>query len=90
VVILTVQQTEVALMPKPGFKSITVSEVIYEKYYTIYEKNKEQLKIQGVESFSGYITNVLNKGIQFFELYDKMVKEKEDAVKKMEAIMKNA
>ncbi len=77
-------------MPKPGFKSITVSEVIYEKYYTIYEKNKEQLKIVGVESFSGYITNVLNKGIQFFELYEKMVKEKEDAVKKMEAIMKNA
>ncbi len=77
-------------MPKPGFKSITVSEVIYEKYYTIYEKNKEQLKIKGIESFSGYITNVLNKGIQFFELYEKMVKEKEDAVKKMEAIMKNA
>lgn len=77
-------------MPKPGFKSITVSEVIYEKYYTIYEKNKEQLETQGVGSFSAYITNVLNKGIQFFELYDKMVKEKEDAVKKMEAIMKNA
>ena len=31
-------------MPKPGFKSITISEQVYEKFYDVYEKNKDKLK----------------------------------------------
>ena len=27
-------------MPKPGFKSITVSENVYKKFYKVYEKSK--------------------------------------------------
>jgi hypothetical protein len=44
-------------MPKPGFKSITVSENVYKKFFQVYEKNKEGLELKGVTSFSGYLTS---------------------------------
>jgi hypothetical protein len=44
-------------MPKPGFKSITVSENVYKKFFEVYEKNKEGLELKGVTSFSGYLTS---------------------------------
>jgi hypothetical protein len=44
-------------MPKPGFKSITVSENVYKKFFEIYEKNKKGLELKGVTSFSGYLTS---------------------------------
>ena len=40
-------------MPKPGFKSITISETVYEKFFDVYEKNKEKLTMKGVNSFAG-------------------------------------
>ena len=46
-------------MPKPGFKSITISETVYEKFFDVYEKNKEKLTMKGVNSFAGYITYML-------------------------------
>ena len=51
-------------MPKPGFKSITVSEQVYEKFYDVYEKNKEELTMKGVNSFSGYVTYMLEEMMQ--------------------------
>ena len=54
-------------MPKPGFKSITISEQVYEKFYDVYEKNKEKLTMKGVNSFAGYITYMLE---------DSMLKDK--------------
>jgi hypothetical protein len=44
-------------MPKPGFKSITVSENIYKKFFEVYEKNKKGLELKGIMSFSGYLTS---------------------------------
>jgi hypothetical protein len=44
-------------MPKPGFKSITVSENVYKKFFGVYEKNKKGLELKGVTSFSGYLTS---------------------------------
>jgi hypothetical protein len=44
-------------MPKPGFKSITVSENVYKKFFEVYEKNKKGLELKGVTSFSGYLTS---------------------------------
>ena len=35
-------------MPKPGFKSITVSENVYKKFYESYEKNKKKLELKGI------------------------------------------
>ena len=44
-------------MPKPGFKSITVSENVYKKFFEVYEKNKKGLELKGIMSFSGYLTS---------------------------------
>ena len=38
-------------MPKPGFKSITVSENIYKKFFNVYEKRKNDLELKGITSF---------------------------------------
>ena len=48
-------------MPKPGFKSITVSETVYEKFHEIYQQNKDDLSMKGVNSFSGYVTYLLEE-----------------------------
>jgi len=48
-------------MPKAGFKSITVSETVYDNFYETYEKNKEDLLMKGVNSFSGYVTFMLEE-----------------------------
>jgi len=29
-------------MPKPGFKSITISEAVYDKFNQTYQKNKDE------------------------------------------------
>ena len=50
-------------MPKPGFKSITVSELVYDKFYDVYEKNKDELSMKGVNSFAGYITYMLEENM---------------------------
>ena len=44
-------------MPKPGYKSITVSENIYKKFFEVYEKNRKGLELKGIMSFSGYLTS---------------------------------
>ncbi|MEE9563403.1 MAG: hypothetical protein V3V69_00550 [Nitrosopumilaceae archaeon] len=51
-------------MPKEGFKSITVSEVVYSKFFDVYQKNKEDLLMKGVNSFSGYVTYMLEEMMQ--------------------------
>jgi hypothetical protein len=46
-------------MPKPGYKSITVSERVYKTFFKVYEENKKGLEIKGIRSFSGYLTREL-------------------------------
>ncbi len=46
-------------MPKAGFKSITISEIVYNRFYTVYIKNRDKLMMKGVNSFAGYITYML-------------------------------
>lgn len=48
-------------MPKAGFKSITVSESVYDKFFDVYQKNREDLLMKGVNSFSGYVTYMLEE-----------------------------
>jgi len=54
-------------MPKAGFKSITISEQVYDKFHDVFQKNKSELSLKGVNSFAGYITYMLE---------DKMLKDK--------------
>ena len=51
-------------MPKEGFKSITVSEIVYDKFFDVYQKNKQDLVMKGVNSFSGYVTYMLEEMMQ--------------------------
>ena len=46
-------------MPKAGFKSITISEQVYDKFHDVFEKNKSELAMKGVNSFAGYVTYML-------------------------------
>lgn len=51
-------------MPKAGFKSITISEQVYDRFYEVFEKNKTELMRRGVNSFSGYVTYMLEQMMQ--------------------------
>ena len=51
-------------MPKAGFKSITVSESVYDKFHEVYQKNKQGLAMKGVNSFAGYVTYMLEEMMQ--------------------------
>ena len=51
-------------LPKAGFKSITVAETVYDKFQDVYQKNKESLTMKGVNSFSGYVTYMLEEMMQ--------------------------
>ena len=48
-------------MPKAGFKSITVSETVYDKFMETYNASKDDLAMKGVSSFSGYVTYMLEE-----------------------------
>ena len=58
-------------MPKAGFKSITVSENIYKKFFEIYEKNKKELELKGITSFSGYLTSMMEEMMIKYEAFAK-------------------
>lgn len=49
------------LLPKPGFKSITVSENVYGRFFNAYLKNKKELEFKGITSFSGYLTSMMEE-----------------------------
>ena len=42
-------------MPKPGYKTITISEKVYNKFLEFSKKNQ----VAGVNGFSGYVTYLL-------------------------------
>src|SRR5919201_920185 len=58
-------------MPKPGFKSITVSENVYKKFFKVYEKNKKELELKGIRSFSGYLTSMMEEMMIRYEAFAK-------------------
>jgi hypothetical protein len=52
-------------MPKAGFKSITVSENVYNKFFDVYIRSKKELELKGITSFSGYLTSMMEEMIVF-------------------------
>ncbi|MBI1829598.1 MAG: hypothetical protein HYR87_09035, partial [Thaumarchaeota archaeon] len=56
-------------MPKAGFKSITVSEVVYNKFHDVYKKNRDDLAMKGINSFAGYITFMMEDLMQKDETF---------------------
>lgn len=49
-------------MPKPGFKTITVKEAIFNKYYSHYKKREGELKAKGI-SFSAFVTGLMREAM---------------------------
>jgi hypothetical protein len=58
-------------MPKVGFKSITVSEKVYKKFYDVYERSKNELELKGITSFSGYLTSMMEETMIKYEVFAK-------------------
>lgn len=51
-------------MPIGGFKSITVHDHVYDKFYQIWLESKSDLASKGVSSFSGYIQYLIEQSIR--------------------------
>jgi hypothetical protein len=58
-------------LPKSGFKSITVNETVYDKFYQIFFDQKEKLAMKGVNSFAGYVTHCLEEMMRKDETFSK-------------------
>ena len=56
-------------MPKAGFKSITVSETVYDRFQEVYQNSRDSLARKGVNSFSGYVTYMLEEMMQKDETF---------------------
>ncbi|MDE0091360.1 MAG: hypothetical protein OXP12_08465 [Thaumarchaeota archaeon] len=56
-------------MPKEGFKSITVSDYIYDRFQEVYNGNKEALATKGVRSLSGYVSYMLEEAMNRDETF---------------------
>jgi len=48
-------------MPKLGYKSITVTDIVYDNFKTRFLKKKDELTLNGISSFSGFITQQLTE-----------------------------
>ena len=51
-------------MPKIGFKSITIAEIVYNRFYNAYKTKKNEFALKGINSFTGYITYMLENSMQ--------------------------
>jgi len=56
-------------MPKEGFKSITVSDYVYDRFQDVYNSNKEALANKGVRSLSGYVSYMLEEAMNRDETF---------------------
>ena len=51
-------------MPYKGHKSVTLREEDYNFFWSLWEKQKEELKKKGVRSFSAFVTMKLYEAIE--------------------------
>lgn len=58
-------------MPKAGFKTITVSDYVYDTFFAVYKKNKRELAMNGIFSFSGYITDLVRQSTEKTRTFSK-------------------
>ncbi len=58
-------------MPKPGFKTITVKEHIFNKYYELYKKAKKEHKVSEGLSFSSFVTSMMQETMAKYEAFVK-------------------
>jgi len=51
-------------VPKAGFKSLTITENIYDEFHKKFEKKKTKLALKGITSFSGYMISILAEQLE--------------------------
>ena len=56
-------------MPKPGFKTITVKEHIFNKYHELYKKAKKERRLKENMSFSGFVTSMMQETMAKYEAF---------------------
>ena len=56
-------------MPKAGFKSITVSDNVYNRFFGTYERTRRDLELKGITSFSGYLTRMMEETMTKYEAF---------------------
>lgn len=60
-------------VPKQGFRSITVSDSIYDSFQAVYDKNKAGLQRFGINSFTGFLTYILNDAFSNAEIWNEIM-----------------
>jgi hypothetical protein len=58
-------------MPKAGFKSITVSDYVYNRFFGTYERTRRDLELKGITSFSGYLTSMMEEIMTKYETFSR-------------------
>jgi len=54
-------------MPRTGYKSITIKDEDFEFFKELWEKQKTELRKQGVTTFSGFVTMKLYEALELDE-----------------------
>jgi len=47
-------------MPKKGFQSLTIGDIVYDKWHSFHEQRKNNFKIICINSLSGLMTVILD------------------------------
>lgn len=50
-------------MPKDGFRSITISQPVYDRFQKTYLQEKDELAVKGIRSLSGYVSYMLEESM---------------------------
>jgi hypothetical protein len=57
-------------VPREGYRTITIKESVYNKFREDYEKNKDELRLRGIPSFTSYCIYLLNKASELNKKHD--------------------
>ena len=77
-------------MPSAGFKSITVTELVYDNFFAVWLKCKDDMAPKGVSSFAGFITYLIEDCLERNRIFTKYTQEFEKiAIEKNRIILKD-
>ncbi|MFY9566906.1 MAG: hypothetical protein WAQ29_11175, partial [Nitrososphaeraceae archaeon] len=65
------RDTLIDKMPRAGFKSITVSDYVYNRFFGTYERTRRDLELKGITSFSGYLTSMMDEIMTKYETFSR-------------------
>ena len=62
-------------MPGKGYRSITISEDVYDKFEEIYLENKKKMAKKGINSFSGFFVHKFKSALKADEIFGKYMRK---------------